>query len=356
MSFLGAFAGAAAGLEKGVSTLATQFREDDLKRAEIQANIEKEKRVNEATRQENDYNREANFKFSTDPKNIEAAARAKLQSQQMEDTYSDERFPKRLEQEGMLARAKAVKEADPLLEEKRLELLSKIGEHESKSTKYKKETEQIGKEKPGWTEGMSDVFKAKSEEVTRLLEIINSTDDPELKKEATTKLMQVRLDLKKMERQASGEKGGDIVDSDPLGLGDLLKAPEETAPIKPAIEVQGAGAQSDSTIDKIATSIKDKYNAPDRDRAGALIPANKQPGWTDWIGSKSLSKARQDRLDELKKSGKSSEAGGMISKALGIKQLTESQKTWLAELKKTGKFAEFQALPAAKRIQLLSKH
>ncbi|MFA5921226.1 MAG: hypothetical protein WC856_08025 [Methylococcaceae bacterium] len=105
---VGGIAGGVAGVGAGLTEISKQWNDRDLDAAKQQAEIQKEKRIEEAQGR----NRQATLDFNTDPTNVAKSTQAKISGQSAIDEYGDSRFPTELDQAGRLARATHIEGRD----------------------------------------------------------------------------------------------------------------------------------------------------------------------------------------------------------------------------------------------------
>ncbi len=114
-----ALRGAASGAALGYIQVEKEHDEKEAEQLKQQAEIEKEKRIEEESiRKENRgmerdiAMKQADIDINTDPANIEKAARAKVAGQSIQDEYTYANMGKEAEREGLLARAKHIESPD----------------------------------------------------------------------------------------------------------------------------------------------------------------------------------------------------------------------------------------------------
>jgi hypothetical protein len=177
MGVMGGLAGGALAVSQYADDKLGQIREDELLQMKKQIEIEKEKRIQEAVKQNSDYNRQAEFDFNTNPGNISRTIAAQRMAKEAEDKYNDSRFPEKIKQKRMEAEATRFKEVDPLQPFKEKELEAKTAEHLSKAEKAKEETKNIGKEKQGLTPELEKMYGRKEDRRAYLIEELNSPEN-----------------------------------------------------------------------------------------------------------------------------------------------------------------------------------
>lgn len=91
---VGGIAGGVAGVGAGLTEISKQWDNREIEAAKQQAEIQKEKRIEEAHGRE----RQATLDFNTDPANVGKMSQAKIAGQSEVDKYGDSRFPTELDQ------------------------------------------------------------------------------------------------------------------------------------------------------------------------------------------------------------------------------------------------------------------
>ncbi|MFA5921156.1 MAG: hypothetical protein WC856_07675 [Methylococcaceae bacterium] len=110
---VGGIAGGVAGVGAGLTTISKQWDDRELEAAKQQAEIQKEKRIEEAKGRD----RQATLNFNTDPANVAKSAQAKIAGQSEVDKYGDSRFPTELDQKTQEYNATHPYEAEKTLAE-----------------------------------------------------------------------------------------------------------------------------------------------------------------------------------------------------------------------------------------------
>lgn len=108
---MGLLNGILAGVGEAMQAGAQMSMKEDLLAQAQQMEIEKEKRIEEARRKNNAYDRQAEFEFKTNPANVQADIDAQMQRREAEDEYKKAHFGESMRQ---LKEENAIKDDTPL--------------------------------------------------------------------------------------------------------------------------------------------------------------------------------------------------------------------------------------------------